>query len=365
MTPLELYMERTEKSGYIKDPSQIEALCALNRLQETLTKPQAQPKNNPLQWLPWRRDVTCEPAIGVYLWGGVGRGKTYIMDLFYETLPVHQRLRMHFHHFMVWTHEQLVELQGEKNPLEQVAERLAEKTRVLCFDELFVSDITDAMLLATLFEAIFNRGISLVATSNCAPQRLYHNGLQRARFLPAIALIERHCQVLEVDGGQDYRQRTLAQAEIYHAPLDENAMVNLRRYFTGLASEPWDESGVLFINKRSIHFLAKADSVLFCDFENLCEGPRSAADYIELARLFHTVLLYGLPLLNEARDDAARRFIAMVDEFYERRVVLIIAAEVALSELYGGQLLKFEFKRCVSRLQEMQSKAYLAQEHRP
>jgi cell division protein ZapE len=363
MTPLKLYMQRIDQQGFIKDPAQIEALCLLERLHQALLSHAAPPRSG--FWTRWRGDKVTEPEQGVYLWGGVGRGKTYIMDTFYETLPTDKRLRMHFHRFMQWVHQELAQLQGQKNPLEQVADQLAVKARVLCFDELFVSDITDAMLIGTLFEAIFKRGVSLVATSNCSPQELYRNGLQRARFMPAIALIERHCHVLEVDGGQDYRQRTLVSAQIYHASLDENARHNLWLYFDKLSCEPKRADGELRINGRSLTFWAEADSVLFTDFKALCEEPRSAVDYIELARLYHTVLIYGLPQLNEERDDAARRFIGLVDEFYERRVVLIIAAEVALEALYLGKRLAFEFKRCLSRLQEMQSQAYLAQEHKP
>ncbi len=304
---------------------------------------------------------------GLYLWGGVGRGKTYLMDTFFDALPGEQKLRAHFHRFMHRIHRELDELKGTRDPLLVIAKQMAQQYRVICFDEFFVSDITDAMLLGTLFEALFKEGVVLVATSNIVPDDLYKNGLQRARFLPAIAEIKANCQVLNVDSGIDYRLRTLEQAEIYHHPLDETAECNLQRYFTQLAPESEVSETPLEIDGRSIVIRKQAQGVLLADFRALCDGPRSQRDYMELAQLFHTVLLSGLEQMGaqQTGDDIARRFLALVDEFYERHVKLIISAEVPLEQIYTDGQLSFEFRRCRSRLIEMQSRDYLALEHLP
>ena len=236
---------------------------------------------------------------------------------------------------------------------------------MVCFDEFFVTDIADAMILGGLMEALFARGVTLVATSNIEPARLYENGLQRQRFLPAIALIEQHTLVLNVDAGVDYRLRTLEKAELYHYPLDAEADVSLRESFERLAPHAATEGESLQINGRAIRTRSLADDVVWFDFAELCGGPRSQNDYIELAREFHAVVLSGVPALGAGNDDAARRFINLVDEFYDRNVKLVMAADRQLMDLYDGDRLRFEFQRTVSRLQEMQSHDYLARGHRP
>jgi cell division protein ZapE len=305
------------------------------------------------------------PEQGLYFWGGVGRGKTYLMDAFYDCLPFEEKQRVHFHRFMQRVHRELTELKGTENPLERIGERLARETEVICFDEFFVSDIADAMILANFLEAIFSRGITLVATSNIEPDGLYANGLQRARFLPAIALLKQHMQVLNVDAGTDYRLRTLEQAELYHSPLGPAADASLEASFAALAlanAQHWQR---IEINGRYLTSRRLADDVVWFEFPELCAGPRSQNDYIELAREFHAVLLSGVPRLGPADDDQCRRFINLVDEFYDRRVKLVIAAEAPPHELYTGTRLSFEFDRTISRLHEMQSHEYLAAEHRP
>ncbi|MDX1735865.1 MAG: cell division protein ZapE, partial [Halioglobus sp.] len=316
-------------------------------------------------WLRRLRSESLEPERGLYLWGGVGRGKTYLMDTFFECLPFDNKLRVHFHRFMQRTHHQLAELEGQKNPLQSVADRLAQEARVICFDEFFVTDIGDAMILGGLMEAVFARGVTLVATSNIEPEHLYENGLQRQRFLPVIALLEQHTQVVNVDAGTDYRLRTLQQAELYHSPLDEGADISLQDSFTRLAPEPGKSWERIEINRRYITCRCLADDVAWFDFAELCDSPRSPADYIELARIFHAVLISGVPQFVADKDDQARRFINLVDEFYDRNVKVVLAAEKPLLELYGGGQLEFEFQRTISRLQEMQSYEYLAREHRP
>ncbi|MCP4884021.1 MAG: cell division protein ZapE, partial [Flavobacteriales bacterium] len=296
---------------------------------------------------------------------GVGRGKTYMMDVFFHSLPFENKARMHFHRFMQRVHAELRQHEGKKNPLELVADSLASETKVLCFDEFFVSDITDAMILANLLEALFARGITLVATSNIEPENLYRNGLQRARFLPAIGLILQHCQVVNIDSGIDYRLRKLSQAGIFHFPLDAGAEKNLHQYFEHFADSSSVQETEITINNRQIKVEKEAQGVLFIAFSHLCESARSQFDYIEIAKLYHTVLLSDVRQMGAESDDAARRFIAMVDEFYERKVKLIISSEVSMEELYSTGRLTFEFERCCSRLKEMQSHEYLSLPHLP
>lgn len=304
------------------------------------------------------------PVGGLYFWGGVGRGKTYLMDVFYDALPFAEKKRTHFHRFMRHVHQELKTVDGQKDPLLLVADRFAEQTRVLCFDEFFVSDITDAMILGGLMEALFARGVTLVATSNIVPDGLYKDGLQRSRFLPAIDLIKQHTVTVNVDGGVDYRLRVLERAELYHCPLDYEADISLRRSFDSLAPEIGQADLEIEIEGRGIPVRWVADDVAWFDFLALCDGPRSQNDYIELAREYHAILISNVPLFDDS-DDQARRFINLVDEFYDRNVKLVLSAAVPLNELYQGGRLGFEFERTQSRLLEMQSHDYLAREHKP
>lgn len=365
MTPWEKYQADLQQADFHYDAAQENAVKELQRLFEELTQPKKKTK--------WRVKIKAafgrglkKPGVqGIYFYGGVGRGKTYLVDTFYDCLPFKNKMRVHFHRFMYRIHDELKLLENESDPLKIVAAKLAKETKVICFDEFFVSDITDAMILGTLMEALFGHGIVLVATSNIVPDELYRNGLQRARFLPAIDLINQNTRVVNVDSGIDYRLRTLEQAEIYHYPLDQQANANLNCYFEQLAPEPGTKDESIVVNHRAINTLRNADGVLMIEFSELCEGPRSQSDYIEFSRLYHSVLLANVKKMGQSNDDVARRFIAMVDEFYERNVKLIISAEVALEALYTEGLLSFEFKRCLSRLKEMQSHDYLATEHLP
>lgn len=364
VTPQQRYERALERADFVADAAQAAAVGALDDLYHRLL---ARARREAGLAARWRRVLGREsaPERGLYLWGGVGRGKTWLMDGFTECLPPALCLRVHFHRFMQRVHADLKVLAGTRNPLERVADGLAAEARVLCFDEFFVSDIADAMILGELLRALFSRGVSLVATSNIPPPRLYENGLQRQRFLPAIALLEQHTAVLNVDGGVDYRLRTLERAELYHHPLDAGADLSLRQSFARLAPEPGRDNVEIDINGRSLHCRALGDDVVWFDFHELCETPRSAADYIELAREFHAVLISGVPAMGAGNDDAARRFITLVDEFYDRQVKLVLAAAVPLQGLYGGGRLEFEFQRTLSRLQEMQSHEYLARPHLP
>lgn len=363
MTPAEKYQLDLQQSDFHFDAAQQKAVQQLQHLYEQfLQKKQTKPGF-------WQRltgkGSDIEPVTGLYLWGGVGRGKTYLMDTFYDCLPVKRKMRIHFHRFMHKVHEELQQQKGVSDPLQKVADSFKKDTDILCFDEFFVSDITDAMILATLLQALFARGITLVATSNIEPDGLYRNGLQRARFVPAIALIKQHTRVINVDSGIDYRLRTLEQAEIYHYPLDDKAEENLLQYFTALSAEPRHKDFVIEIARRQLIARYEADGIIWFHFHELCETARSQYDYIELSRCYHTVLLSGVKQMGQHNDDVARRFIALVDEFYERHVKLIISATGSLEQLYAGGVLSFEFRRCISRLQEMQSHDYLAKAHLP
>lgn len=301
---------------------------------------------------------------GLYLWGGVGRGKTYLMDRFHESLPFGRKRRTHFHRFMQEVHARRRRYRNRRDPLSLVARDMA-RDRVLCFDEFFVSDIADAMILGRLTACLFARGVTLVATSNVPPDRLYEGGLQRERFLPAIERIKQHCRVLHLDGDTDYRLRALERVEIYHHPLDDAARRNLDTCFREIAPEAGAPDAVLEIHGRGIPSRRLADGVVRFDFAALCAAPRSTADYGEIARCFHTVLLGDVPVMDADADDAARRFIHLVDELYDRRVKLILSAAAPAESLYRGKRLAFEYHRTVSRLCEMASREYLALPHLP
>ena len=305
------------------------------------------------------------PERGLYIWGGVGRGKTHLVDTFYDSLALERKLRVHFHRFMQRVHAALTQHSGAKNPLEVVADDIADEALVLCFDEFFVSDIGDAMILGGLIDALFRRGVTLVATSNIPPQELYRDGLQRSRFLPAIALLEQHLTVTHLEAATDYRFRTLQRADLWHVPHDRTAAEALSAYFSSLTGREAGDPRSVDINQRPLTLLADAPGVAWATFSTLCEEPRSAVDYVEMAREYHTVLIEQIPLLDRDKEDAARRFINLVDEFYDRNVKLIATAAQTPEALYDGSRLRFEFDRTVSRLQEMRTEEYLKAEHRP
>ena len=366
-TPWQRYQADLEREDFSHDPAQEEAVRLLQDLYERLVARRSDDRGHAgvLGWMRKLRASSVEPEIGLYLWGGVGRGKTYLVDTFYDCLPFSRKLRVHFHRFMQRVHSELSSLEGEKNPLQIVAQRLADEARVICFDEFFVTDIGDAMILGGLMEGLFSHGVTLVATSNIEPGKLYENGLQRQRFLPAIALVEKYTRVVNIDNGIDYRLRTLQQAELYHFPLDAAADESLQDSFRRLAVETGKHWERLEINGRYLTCRCVAEDVAWFDFAELCDGPRSQNDYIELARIFHAVLVSGVPAFTAEHNDQARRFVNLVDEFYDRNVKLVLAAERPLFEIYQGGSLEFEFQRTVSRLQEMQSYEYLAREHKP
>ena len=300
---------------------------------------------------------------GLYIWGSVGRGKTYLMDIFYDCLPEDKKLRLHFHRFMQEIHHQLRNINNEENPLHIVAESFKRRSEIICLDELFVSDIGDAMILAGLLDAFFSQGITLVTTSNCHPDDLYKNGLQRQKFLPAIELIKQNTNIVELGGNTDHRLEYLEHADIYHHPLDESAHQIMLNNFMNVSPEQGVENESLCIEGREIQTIRCAEGTVWLCFTALCNGPRSAADYIEIGRCFNTVLISNIPVLTN-HDDLARRFITAIDEFYDRSVKVIISAEASVHELYKGKRLSFEFQRTMSRLLEMRSHDYLARPHK-
>lgn len=365
----ERYQKDLQREDFQHDPAQERAIRHLQRIYEQLLDqpdPLTSKKGGLLSRLAGRTKTEAPTAVsGLYLWGGVGRGKTYLMDTFFEVLPLERKRRFHFHRFMHRVHAWLRELKHQQYPLKVVAHRFLEQSRIICLDEFFVADITDAMLLSGLLEELFAKGLTLVATSNIPPDDLYKDGLQRARFLPAIELIKQHMEVLNMDGGTDYRLRYLEKAEIYHYPLDENAEGILDQTFEHLAPEPDQKGKKLEIEGRLIQTRRCADGVVWFDFADICEGPRGQADYIEIARLFHTVLISDIPVMDWGMENEARRFLNLVDEFYDHNVKLIVSAAAPFTKLYQGKKLQFEYRRTMSRLQEMQSHDYLAREHLP
>jgi cell division protein ZapE len=363
MTPLERYQADLKRPDFFHDAAQENAVRHLQRLYDELV---ADSKASGLLGKLFGKKRQG-PIKGIYFWGGVGRGKTYLVDTFFDALPFEQKMRTHFHRFMKRVHEEMRTLKGEKNPLTIIGKRFADEARVICFDEFFVSDITDAMILATLLEELFKNGVSLVATSNIVPDGLYKDGLQRARFLPAIALVKRYTDVVNVDSGVDYRLRALEQAELYHWPLSAQVDEEMARSFCSLLPDcdHADEDLDLIIENRAIRARKVCEDVAWFEFRELCDGPRSQNDYIELGKIYHAVLISNVEQMGVSKDDMARRFINLVDEFYDRNVKLILSAEVELKDLYTGGRLEFEFQRTLSRLLEMQSHEFLSRPHKP
>ena len=344
--------------GYTADPAQLRAVEALERCAQAWAGFKEK-RSNAFKKLINRPEIPR----GVYMYGGVGRGKSFLMDCFYNAVPLKRKTRLHFHEFMREVHRELAGLQGTVNPLDELAKRMAKRFRLICFDEFHVADITDAMILHRLLEALFDNGVGMVTTSNFRPDDLYPNGLHRDRILPAIALLNARMEVLNVDNGTDYRRRTLETLTLYHVPNGPQADQAMQQAFDALASSH-DEDPVLHIEARSIHARRKAGGVVWFDFKTLCGGPRSQNDYLEIASQFHTVFLSDVPHMPVRMASEARRFTWLVDVLYDRRVKLVMSAAVPPQELYTEGPMAHEFVRTVSRLSEMQSQEFLAQERR-
>ncbi|WP_024609657.1 cell division protein ZapE [Pseudoalteromonas sp. TB64] len=360
---LSLYKAKVASGELSFDVAQQNAVSALNILSEQLQTSHT--------W--WQKAPLVK---GVYLYGPVGRGKSMLMDLFYKNLATTQKQRLHFHHFIAQVHAQLAQLQGQKNPLNLIAKQWAKNIRVLCFDEFFVSDIGDAMIMARLFDALFKHGVVLVATSNAKPEQLYYNGLQRARFLPTIDLVNNHCHIISVEGIEDHRFRHGKNSSHYFIGLSESAFKSAFSidYPTAV------QSNTISVHGRELPYLLKTDNALMIDFMALCSGPRSANDYMFLAKQFDVLYISKVPKMGvnatgkvivhgiedsyqrekqtldeHTLDDEARRFIALVDEFYDCHKLLVINAEADIDTLYTGKKLSFEYARTQSRIVEMQN----------
>ena len=358
-TPVfDAYQIELQKRGYTSDPAQLAAVHELERCAAEWSVYKAK-RSNKLKKMLFHPDIPK----GVYMYGGVGRGKSFLMDCFYNAVPLKRKTRLHFHEFMREVHRELADLQGIENPLTVLGARIAKKFKLICFDEFHVNDIADAMVLYRLLEALFDYGVGLVMSSNFQPKEIYPGGMHRDRILPAIDLLNTRMAVINVDNGTDYRQRTLEKVQLYHCPANEAASAAMHQAFSDLASGA-DESPVLKIEAREIQALRKAGGVVWFDFATLCGGPRSQNDYLELATQFHTVLLSGVPQMFVRHASEARRFTWLIDVLYDRSVKLICSAAVPPEQLYTEGPLSGEFKRTASRLNEMQTAEYLSKPHR-
>jgi cell division protein ZapE len=355
---LEAYRTELKARGYASDPAQLHAVQALDRCATEWADYKGKRSNS-------LKKLINYPEIpkGVYLVGGVGRGKSFLMDCFFGAVPLQRKTRLHFHEFMREVHRELAELQGTANPLDALAEDIAKRFKLICFDEFHVSDITDALILYRLLKALFSNGVGLVMTSNFRPDDLYPNGLHRDRIMPAIALLNQELEIVNVDNGTDYRRRSLDMVKLYHVPCGPQADAALAQAFDQLAASR-DETPTLRIESREIQVRRKAGGVVWFDFKTLCGGPRSQNDYLEIATQFHTVLLSDVPTMPVRLASEARRFTWLIDVLYDRRVKLIMSAQVEPHALYMEGPLVHEFARTVSRLNEMQSNAFLSMQHR-
>jgi cell division protein ZapE len=357
---LDAYTNLLKARGYVADEAQMRAANALQDLYTSLLSFKVQ-RGSTLK----RLLNPPKPPKGVYFWGGVGRGKSFLMDCFYDSVPYRRKKRLHFHAFMQQIHRDLEQYKGEADPMLKVAEQIARSVRLLCFDEFHVSDIADAMILGRLVEGLLSKGVILVMTSNYPPSMLYPNGLHRESFLPTIALLEKNLDVYEVEAGIDYRLRALEQVEIYHHPADDDAEKKMLDYFRMVAGEEGKKGGQIEILGRNVDTVRRGNGVIWFDFRTLCGGPRSQNDYLEISRSYHTVLLSRIPKMTVHQASEARRFTWMVDVFYDHKVKLIATADCAADDLYTEGTQASEFKRTVSRLTEMNSREYLALPHIP
>ena len=350
MKPSELYLNLIDDGQLSFDKEQAKLLEKFNHLNESLTK-------RSKSWFGQKK------IKGLYIRGEVGRGKTQMMDIFFETLNIQEKKRVHFHRFMKILHDDLDKISAQKDPLKKVAKEISKKTKVLCFDEFYVEDIGDAMLLGRFINELFENKVTLITTSNTHPDNLYRDGLHRSRFLPAIKSIKENCEIYELNSAQDYRLRTLEQLEIFIIGKGDQGIKELESNFTELTNGEFQDGQKIKILGREINTIKLAQGSLWVSFKEICEGPRSAKDYIEICSEFHTLFVSNVPIMKGSNDDSARRFIALVDECYERNVNLILSMETELEQIYSGERLLDPFKRTISRLEEMRSKEYLSRPH--
>lgn len=358
MTPLEQYNKLLKSGHFTHDIAQECAIVTLDQIWQEIVLADQKSKRF------FGKFSKKTYPHGLYMWGGVGRGKTWLMDSFYNLLPIQKKMRMHFHHFMQYVHQQLNLSKGQQNPLELLAKNIHKDYLVICFDEFFVSNVTDAMILSDLFQYLFKLGTTLVATSNIAPDGLYKDGIHRDRFLPTIELVKQNCRILNVDAGVDYRLRLLKQAQLYKAPISDESDRWLTQQFLLLTQDQSICNDCIEVNHRKVKTLSYTNEILWCEFDVLCREPRSPSDFIEIANRFNTVLVSNVPHLTDQVNDITRRFIYLIDELYDRKVKLIMTSADSILELYEGERLAFEIERTRSRLLEMQSAEYLDLTHR-
>ncbi|MCF9045311.1 cell division protein ZapE [Acinetobacter nectaris] len=358
LSPMARYEDAIASGQFIADEAQQNAVKALDTVWHQLIEQE----NTSKGFFSFFKKKSYPK--GVYMWGGVGRGKTWLMDQFFEALPLEKKLRLHFHHFMQYVHKELHKHTGKQNPLDIVADQIHHDAVVICFDEFFVSNVPDAMILSDLFQKLFQRGLTLIATSNIAPDGLYKDGLHRDRFLPTIDMVKSNCHILNVDAGVDYRLRILKQAQLFKTPLNEESRLWMQERFDALTQSQKKLNESIEINHRQVKTLGLSDDVLWCHFSELCLQPRSPSDFIEIANKYQTILLSDVPHLTDQLNDATRRFIYLVDEFYDRGVKLLLTSEDSIIDLYHGEKLAFEIERTRSRLLEMQSDDYLSAVHK-
>lgn len=363
MPLVEQYKIALQQPDMVDDATQLQAIEKLELLSQSLTTNEKNPLTNFLNKFPLFYKTRPVPVLGLYLWGDVGRGKTWLMNLFFEGLSIEEKNRIHFHHFMLDIHEKLGNLKKQKNPLQHIARQLAKKYRVLCIDEFIVTNITDAMILSELLHTLFKHRVYLVATSNRIPDDLYLNGLQRERFLPAIELIKTHTEVFHLDGHVDHRTSLLELSDIYYHPVTDETKRQISQRMQELAITPIVEEKRIRIQNREIVTISCSEEIAWFDFDVICTAPRAAQDYIELAEQYNTIIVSNIPIMDEYTDDRARRFIYLIDELYDRNVKLIASAAAEPEKLYRGTMLKFAFHRTSSRLIEMRSHHYLSQSH--
>lgn len=369
------YQLALQQPDMVEDKAQEQAIAYLESLSNHLATDNETATSKILKAISnliptWRTIDDSHPIQGMYLWGGVGRGKTWLMNMFYDELVIKEKTRIHFHHFMLKIHEQLTEQnqrkrKKQKNPLQYIAKQLARDNKVLCIDEFIVTNITDATILSELLHALFKYNVYLVATSNRIPDDLYLNGLQRDRFIPAIELIKKHMNVFHLDGGIDFRMSLLEQSDTYYTPITDNTSQQIAQRVKELTITPITNNNILNILKRNIQTIQCSKEIAWFSFSTICSAPRAAQDYIELAQRFNTIIITNIPVMDEYSDDKTRRFIYLIDELYDRNVKLIASADTEPDNLYQGRMLEFAFNRTSSRLIEMRSHQYLSKAHKP
>ena len=368
--PLEWYWHFSQRHDFQADSEQLRVLEKLQRLFEEL-EDYRHYRAGKINRLVTNLGAGRKPPRGIYIWGGVGRGKSLMMDAFFKVLPHKRKRRVHFHEFMREVHGRMRALPGQEDPLDPISVTIAKEVRVLAFDEFHVSDIADAMILGRLLELMIARGVVLVMTSNYKPDDLYPNGLQRARFLPAIEILKRDLDVVELTGSTDHRRRILDTLSVYYTPIDGNADAHLATFFEAMTKATYAENSSIEVGGRPVAFRRRAKGVIWFDFTELCEKPRSQVDFLEIASAYHTVLVSGVRRMNVTQTDVVRRFTWLVDVFYDQRVKLVLSADAQPEDLVQAQdssapherMVRKEFARTASRLREMQSRDYFSRRH--